>query len=93
MAMAAPRGFASPAAFRRWLAGNGTTAKELYVRCAKAHRVGGGERSGQVQRSGPQLPIRRPDVASALEADCTGPSTCWEGPRAAIDRVHALRRG
>lgn len=41
MAMAAPRGFASPAAFRRWLAGNGTTAKELYVRCAKV-QVGRG---------------------------------------------------
>jgi len=33
----APRAFAGPAAFRKWLAANRTTAKELYVRCAKVH--------------------------------------------------------
>lgn len=33
----APRAFASPAAFRKWLAANRATVKELYVRCAKVH--------------------------------------------------------
>lgn len=31
-----PRGFASPAAFRAWLERNRATAKELFLRCAKA---------------------------------------------------------
>lgn len=37
MAKAGPRAFASPAAFRKWLAANRTTVNELYVRCAKVH--------------------------------------------------------
>ena len=35
--MSAPRTFASPAAFRQWLARNGATATDLIVRCFKVH--------------------------------------------------------
>ena len=35
------RAFSGPAEFRAWLAENHATAKELFVRCSKAHVAGG----------------------------------------------------
>jgi len=37
----ASRGFAGPAEFRAWLLKNHATARELFVRCSKAHVAGG----------------------------------------------------
>jgi uncharacterized protein YdeI (YjbR/CyaY-like superfamily) len=37
-----PRGFSGPAAFRKWLAANGTSALELHVRCVKTGSGRGG---------------------------------------------------
>jgi uncharacterized protein YdeI (YjbR/CyaY-like superfamily) len=41
VSVARPRGFSGPAAFRAWLARHHAAARELFVRCSKAHARAG----------------------------------------------------